>query len=308
MARQALSPVEGPKVEERAAFATTAPPPAVAAPLPAATPIRPAISTRDALQRIVGINPEIERLLNVQGVTRYAHIAAWGQPEIDRFDRLLGAPGRVRRENWIEQATMLARGGDTSGAKAATPNAPQPMAAPASTGASMLAAAAPAAMAAMASAPAPAAAPMPAPPMPAPPMPTPAAAAAVSPEMERMPPAAAGGVVPRTDLSALRSVRSDAYQPRGGEPRGALDDLKRIRGIGVLIEKRLNSVGVTSYQQIANWTNDDVARFSQMLDFKGRIERENWIEQARILAAGGYTEFSRRVDKGDVDTSRSRPN
>ena len=87
----------------------------------------------------------------------------------------------------------------------------------------------------------------------------------------------------------------------------ALEDLKRIRGIGVLIEKKLNSMGVVAYEQIANWTADDIDRVSQSLDFKGRIERENWVEQARILASGGATEFSRRVDRGEVETSRYRP-
>lgn len=82
------------------------------------------------------------------------------------------------------------------------------------------------------------------------------------------------------------------------------DDLKRIRGVGVLIEKRLNTLGVTSYEQIANWTADDIERISNVLDFKGRIERENWVEQARILASGGHTEFSRRVDRGEVDSSK----
>lgn len=83
------------------------------------------------------------------------------------------------------------------------------------------------------------------------------------------------------------------------------DDLKRIRGIGVLIEKRLNSLGVSTYDQIAKWTASDIERVSDSLDFKGRIERENWIEQARILATGGQTEFSRRVDKGEVDSSKA---
>ena len=89
--------------------------------------------------------------------------------------------------------------------------------------------------------------------------------------------------------------------------RGAIsNDLKRIRGIGVLIEKKLNSMGVITYEHIANWTADDIDRVSQSLDFKGRIERENWIEQARILSAGGQTEFSRRVDRGEVETSRAK--
>jgi predicted flap endonuclease-1-like 5' DNA nuclease len=85
-----------------------------------------------------------------------------------------------------------------------------------------------------------------------------------------------------------------------------VDDLKRIRGVGVLIEKKLNSVGITRYEQVAQWTADDISRVSQMLDFKGRIERENWVEQARILASGGQTDFSRRVDRGEVETSRAR--
>lgn len=90
-----------------------------------------------------------------------------------------------------------------------------------------------------------------------------------------------------------------------GEPLENADDLKRIRGIGVLIEKRLNALGVATYDQIAKWTAADIDRVSDSLDFKGRIERENWIEQARILASGGNTEFSRRVDKGEVDSSKT---
>ena len=114
----------------------------------------------------------------------------------------------------------------------------------------------------------------------------------------------------RPDYAGLRSVRSEALrrEPLRSVPPaiGQFDDLKRIRGVGVLIEKKLNSLGVSSYEQIANWTGADIDRINQILDFKGRIERENWVEQARILASGGYTEFSRRADRGEVETSRSR--
>lgn len=103
------------------------------------------------------------------------------------------------------------------------------------------------------------------------------------------------------DMSHLRSVRSQALRGQeASRPSGVADDLKRIRGIGVLIEKKLISLGVTSYEQVANWTGADIERVSQILDFKGRIERENWIEQARILATGGQTEFSRRSDRSDA--------
>ena len=91
-----------------------------------------------------------------------------------------------------------------------------------------------------------------------------------------------------------RCVGADS--PRPSRPGSGIDDLKRIRGIGVLIEKKFNSLGVTHYEQVANWTGADIERISNILDFKGRIERENWIEQARILATGGQTEFSRRSE------------
>ena len=101
-------------------------------------------------------------------------------------------------------------------------------------------------------------------------------------------------------MAALRSVRSEALvsEEAARNPRALResDDLKRIRGIGVLIEKKLNQLGIVHYEQVANWTGADIERISSLLDFKGRIERENWIEQARILATGGQTEFSRRTD------------
>ena len=106
------------------------------------------------------------------------------------------------------------------------------------------------------------------------------------------------------DNESKQPSQPAAASPVKAAPAGKTDDLKRIRGVGVLIEKRLNGLGITTYGQVANWNSGDIDRISQTLDFKGRIERENWVEQARILSSGGYTEFSRRVDRGDVETSR----
>ena len=107
---------------------------------------------------------------------------------------------------------------------------------------------------------------------------------------------------PAKDQADARPPRSEPTRTAGAGEKS--DDLKRIRGVGVLIEKRLNALGVTSYNDVAHWTSGDIDRISQTLDFKGRIERENWVEQARILSSGGQTEFSRRVDRGDVESSR----
>ncbi len=72
------------------------------------------------------------------------------------------------------------------------------------------------------------------------------------------------------------------------------DDLKLISGVGPAIEKKLHRMGVTSYRQIANWKAADIKEADEKLNFKGRIQREDWINQAKTLAGGGQTEFSRR--------------
>jgi predicted flap endonuclease-1-like 5' DNA nuclease len=281
-------------VAERAAFAhsrTDAAPHAAAATPPTspprglperAVPVRPGPpAARDNLQRIGSIGADTEKLLNAQGVSRYVQIAHWSPADLERFDRQLGMSGRIARENWIEQAQILSRGGDTAFSRNFDRRAggePAPVATlrPAKLADAIR------------------------------------EHSAKTGEDDRRP--------SRPDLGTLRSVRSEAYQNHepGPEAAGraaaqnkvvrmsALDDLKRIRGIGVLIEKKLNSMGVSTYEQIANWTADDIDRVSQSLDFKGRIERENWVEQARILASGGATEFSKRLDRGEAETSRYR--
>jgi predicted flap endonuclease-1-like 5' DNA nuclease len=84
---------------------------------------------------------------------------------------------------------------------------------------------------------------------------------------------------------------------------GKADDLKRIKGIGYANEKRLQDAGIYHFSQIAAWTQDDVDRASAYLSFQGRIEREGWVRQAKLLAVGSSTEFSKRVDAGNVPSS-----
>ncbi len=72
------------------------------------------------------------------------------------------------------------------------------------------------------------------------------------------------------------------------------DDLKKISGVGPALEKKLHGLGVTSFQQIAEWKAADIEEVDDKLNFKGRIQRDDWVKQAKILAEGGETEFSRR--------------
>jgi large subunit ribosomal protein L21 len=64
------------------------------------------------------------------------------------------------------------------------------------------------------------------------------------------------------------------------------DDLKKLSGVGPALEKKLHAAGVTSFAQIAAWTDADVAEMDEKLSFKGRIEREGWIDQAKELTKG----------------------
>jgi len=68
-------------------------------------------------------------------------------------------------------------------------------------------------------------------------------------------------------------------------PEGAADDLKKISGVGPVLEKKLNALGITTYAQVAAFTAEDIARVDDALSFKGRIERDNWVQQAKDLAA-----------------------
>jgi NADH-quinone oxidoreductase subunit E len=82
---------------------------------------------------------------------------------------------------------------------------------------------------------------------------------------------------------------------------GGPDDLKQIKGVGPKLEKTLHGMGIYHFDQIATWGPKEQAWIDDNLEgFKGRATRDNWVEQAKTLAAGGETEFSKKVDKGGV--------
>ena len=106
-----------------------------------------------------------------------------------------------------------------------------------------------------------------------------------------------------------KAAAEKAPEPAGDESEPALmkapkggsgDDLKQIKGVGPKLEGTLNDLGIWHFEQIAAWTEKEIAWVDARLRFKGRIERDGWIDQATTLAAGGTTEFSKKVKKGDV--------
>ncbi len=75
------------------------------------------------------------------------------------------------------------------------------------------------------------------------------------------------------------------------------DDLKLISGVGPKLEQTLNDLGIYRFEQVAGWRKKEIAWVDDRLRFKGRIERDDWMSQAKILAKGGETEFSKRKKK-----------
>ncbi|MCE8005721.1 50S ribosomal protein L21 [Aestuariivita sp.] len=96
----------------------------------------------------------------------------------------------------------------------------------------------------------------------------------------------AGSVSAAAVTAAAPSKAAAPKADAANEVSAGADDLKQLSGVGPALEKKLIEGGVTSFAQIAAWTEEDVAAFDEKLNFKGRIEREGWIEQAKELAKG----------------------
>ncbi|MEO0989470.1 MAG: 50S ribosomal protein L21 [Pseudomonadota bacterium] len=99
---------------------------------------------------------------------------------------------------------------------------------------------------------------------------------------------AAVAAEPAEAAPAPKPAKSDVAPKTEAAPKAeasAEDDLKKLSGVGPALEKKLVAAGVTTFAQIASWTEEDIAAFDEKLSFKGRIEREGWVEQAKTLAA-----------------------
>jgi predicted flap endonuclease-1-like 5' DNA nuclease len=89
------------------------------------------------------------------------------------------------------------------------------------------------------------------------------------------------------------------------EPRkGGKDNLQLIKGVGKVLEGVLNETGIYHFDQIANLTKEEISWLDNSMSFPGRIEREEWVAQAKLLAKGETTEFAQRVERGEVSSSK----
>ncbi len=89
---------------------------------------------------------------------------------------------------------------------------------------------------------------------------------------------------PAKKEAAPKAAKAEKAAPKAAVAEGA-DDLKKLSGVGPALEKKLLEAGVTSFAQIAAWGEAEIAEFDEKLSFKGRIEREGWVDQAKAIEA-----------------------
>lgn len=97
---------------------------------------------------------------------------------------------------------------------------------------------------------------------------------------------AEGAVEPETKVSPQTASQAPSVpvQPAKIEKPEMPSDLKAISGVGPKLESVLNGIGIWAYDQIAAWSQAEIKWLDDFLQFGGRIERDNWVEQAKVLA------------------------
>lgn len=89
--------------------------------------------------------------------------------------------------------------------------------------------------------------------------------------------------------------RPDSPPPAAGRP---ADDLTQIKGVGPKLVTLLAELGITRFEQIAHWNGSDIERIDAQLGrFRGRIERDQWVEQAKLLMSDNKTEFEAKFGR-----------
>lgn len=96
---------------------------------------------------------------------------------------------------------------------------------------------------------------------------------------------------------AAKPSLDDPNRPAAAERPATPDDLKMISGVGPKIEGILNELGIFTFAQVAAWNEAERGWVDSYLNFKGRIDRDDWVRQAKALAEGGEAEYIRVFGK-----------
>ncbi|MEL7188208.1 MAG: helix-hairpin-helix domain-containing protein [Pseudomonadota bacterium] len=92
---------------------------------------------------------------------------------------------------------------------------------------------------------------------------------------------------------APKAAPTPAPAPKPAPAPSTPDDLTTIKGVGPKLAGMLKDQGITTFAQIAAWSESDIERVDSMLGkFQGRITRDHWVEQAKLLASGDKSAFA----------------
>lgn len=108
----------------------------------------------------------------------------------------------------------------------------------------------------------------------------------------------------KAEPAEKKAEKTEAKAAPAAEPEFN-DDIKLIGGVGPALEKKLAAEGVTSLKQIAEFTSEEIERLDGELALKGRIEREEWVQQAKDLIAGKPPRA--KVDKDAAKKAAAKP-
>ena len=220
----------------------------------------------DELQRISGVGPKLDKTLNSLGYFHFDQIAKWTPDEVQWVDEHLRFKGRIERDEWIPQAKLLAAGNEAEFTRLY------------GTGG----------------------------------MKSPTTGATQSGERTRrsetskpVPLKAAEPKKPAPKKPAVATGIAKAPKKLKAAKGGKADVLQRISGVGPKLEKTLHELGFFHFDQIAEWTPDEVQWVDENLRFKGRIDREEWIPQAKLLAAGDEKKFAKLYGTGGLKNKKT---
>ncbi len=277
VAKPAVAPVavaEMPRMETPRPV--VAPIPVTAPGVAAAEPVRMARMERprgiamarggkpDDLLRISGVGPKNEKILHSLGYFHFDQIAAWTPENVSWVDDHLKFNGRIDREEWINQCRLLAAGDEAEFAKLYGTGGEDANDAGLRT------------------------------------------ARGPQERAQAAPPAAALMTAKVVADDEQAAASGTMVKPKGIDKArdGKADDLQRISGIGPKNEGVLHSLGFFHFDQISAWTATEVNWVDDHLKFNGRIKREEWIRQARLLFEGKDAEFTKLYGSGGVKNKK----
>jgi predicted flap endonuclease-1-like 5' DNA nuclease len=206
----------------------------------------------DDLKDIRGVGPALERFLHKRGVFWFKQVATWSQADIDKFEFLLpNFSGRIQREHWVRSARVAhyKKYQQWLGDGEPPSESPDLHAQSAERQATS----------------------------------SQASETVVEPRSETS--AEPNDEAPLNTVSGPAVGLAGATEPsEDGQTGGASpDDLKDIRGVGPALERFLHKRGVFWFKQVATWSQADIDKFEFLLpNFSGRIQRENWVQNAQI--------------------------